>query len=312
MKDTEMHYHKPVMVSELMQAFGLKEKAPLKNSDKKIKIIDATVGTGGHSLEFIKAGAKVLGIEWDKDIFMLAEKRLDLACPASEYAQKPFKLVNTSYENIQKVCKENDFLESDAVLMDLGVNSLHLDQKGRGFSFTDDESPLDMRFNPDDRMVDAAALLNLLDKQSLTRLFSEHLNYKDALNLSNEIVRTRKNNAYRKVSDLKKTIGKIIKKTGKISPETLPFMALRVAVNTELANVQNALPEALSVLKESGVLAVISFHSGEDRVVKNVFKRMSEDGLGEIATKRPKKPSKAEIENNPRARSARLRIIKKI
>lgn len=311
MKDTDKHYHQPVMVDEVLKALGLKESAPLKNSDKSLKIVDATLGTGGHTLEFIKRGASVLGIEWDKDIFKLAKKRLEQACPASEFPQKPFKLINASYENILGICKENDFLESDGVLFDLGLNLLHLKLKGRGFSFMDDDSSLDMRFNPIDRVIDAAALLNLLDKGSLFKLFSRYLSYKNAKDLSAEIVSQRKVKAYKNVKDFRESISKVLSKTKNISIETIPFMALRIAVNTELENVKKALPKAISILKHGGVLCVISFHSGEDSIVKKEFKRMSEDGLGEIVIKKPIRPGFSEIKNNPRSRSAKLRIFKK-
>jgi 16S rRNA (cytosine1402-N4)-methyltransferase len=312
MQDTETYYHQPVMVDEVMEAFGLDKSAPLKHSDNKKKIVDATLGTGGHALEFINAGAFVLGIEWDKDIFKLAKKRLNEACPASEFSQKPFKLVNASYENIVRIVEENDFLGSDGVLMDLGVNSLHFELKSRGFSFTDKDSPLDMRFNPEDRAVDVAALLNLLDKKSLTRLFADYIDYKNARSLASEIVKRRKEKAIIKVGDLNEVIKDTVRGKEKLSVETLPFMALRIAVNTELENIHHALPKAFSVLGKGGVLTVISFHSGEDRVVKKTFRRLSEDGLGEVMTKRPKRPSKSEIENNLQARSARLRSIKKL
>lgn len=330
LKDEKYSKHKPVLVREVNQAFGL--IAPLKfqaRKSKKMVIIDATVGGGGHAAEFIKSGVFVLGIDTDEKMIKIAGENLrkvvdelDLntykssklnACPTGNY-EKYFRLVNENFIYIDKAARDNGLNSVDGVLLDLGISSYHY-QFNKGFSFQNPESPLDMRLS-DNQRVTAADLLNVLPLQSLTDLFCITMPFSNGKRLAKGVTESRKIKKIVTVGDLLDIIHTafprlaFLTRRRNISFPTLPFLALRIAVNTELDNLRIALEKAWSLLKDTGRLVVISFHSGEDKIVKNYFKHLETDGLGKIIVKLLM-PSKSEIENNSRARSAKMRVIEK-
>lgn len=267
--------HESVLLKESVDALAV---VPGK------KYIDATFGAGGHTKAILERGGQVLAIEADPK--MVARES------ANPFALNS-KLIQGNFRDIQTIAQKNGFEEVDGILMDLGISSLHLDDDNRGFSFKDPNAPLDMRLNIETQGVRAADLLNSLDKAQLTVLL-------ESKSLAQKVVNYRANKPFETVRDLLALFES--RKRGKIHPATLAFMNLRIAVNSELENLREVLPKAYEILKKGGKLAVISFHSGEDRIVKEFFK----DKNGEFLT-----PSREEIERNPRARSAKLRVITK-
>lgn len=308
--------HKPVLVKEINRVFGL--VAPLNNqaeASKKV-VIDATLGGGGHAVEFLLNGAYVLGIDADEEMVKIAGENLrkivdsKLACPTGNY-DSFFKIVNGNFSEIDTIASEDNIKNVSAILIDLGISSYHYLFDNRGFSFQKPQDTLDMRLSTKQK-VTAADLLNALGKDNLMDLFLQTLSYPEALRLAKEVLEFRKLRPIEKVSDMleiisKTTVGRGYKKSG-INKSTLPFLALRIAVNSELDNLVIVLKKAWNLLASGGKLAVISFHSGEDKLVKSFFKeRLEEDG------KDPEYivPGEDEIAFNPRARSAKLRILTK-
>lgn len=317
--------HKPVLVKEVIDVLGL-TSAHLK----KPLVVDATVGSGGHSEAFIKMGAFVIGIDADKKILNFAKDNLEKvqlrqgyvgqACPA-RYRLVPgsapsltrgcFKLIHGNFRKIDELIKNAGFEKVDAILFDLGISSIHFESEKRGFSFKDANTPLDMRIDVDTQKVTAADLLNSLPKSKLRELFEVVMTKRDAVKIAEEVVLVRKIFPIRTVGDFYKISEKLFKKRGKLHPATKPFLALRMATNSELENLKEALPKAFNLLEKNGRMAVISFHSGEDAIVKSFFKDLERKRSAQILTKKPVIPGVEEIKKNPKARSAKMRAILK-
>jgi 16S rRNA (cytosine1402-N4)-methyltransferase len=301
--------HTPVLSNEVSELLGLDKYAPL---NIQARLIDATVGLGGHSKEFVSRGWQILGIDADSKSLTVAEKVLNKACP-SHLAEKvgSFKLINGNFKDIEKIAKEQDFYNVEAVLFDLGVSVPQLTSKRRGFSFQNPDATLDMRLGKQKQGVTAADLLNALNVKQLTGIFKVVMSHGASVRMSKQIVDQRKIAKFEKVGDFLGLIGDRGGKKG-LHPATLPFMALRIAVNSELDILEDTLPKAFGLLKKGGRLAVISFHSGEDRIVKQVFKKIEGAQDGSVVTKKPIVPDEEEITENKRARSAKLRVIEKL
>ena len=302
--------HEPVLLKEVLEAFELDLTA---RSKKEVRIIDATLGLGGHTEAFIKSGTSVLGIEADKETLKLAKVRLMAACPApkKENAWGKFKLILGNFRDIDGIAKSEGFESCDFILFDLGVSSLQLTSDVRGFSFRNKNAILDMRISRDSQTVKASDLLNVLRMDQLVSLFSEVMDFGGSRKLAKKIAESRDIKKIVTVGDLTEIIESTLRKGKSLNISTLPFLALRIAVNSELENLKEALPKAFRVLKRGGKLAVISFHSGEDRIVKNCFKdhQNNKEGLivGDVI-----QPKREELENNNRSRSAKMRIIEKV
>lgn len=323
LNDKNSNIHKPVLVKEVCEAFKL--IAPLKyqaDSTKKPIIIDATIGGGGHTAEFIKNGAFVLGIDADEKMVKIAGDNLQkvlrvrrpsgsVTCPTGN-CDKFFKIVNGNFTSVDLVANSQRIDRVDGILFDLGISSYHF-LFNRGFSFQNPDSPLDMRLS-DSQKVTASDLLNALPKNNLVDMFSVTMPYFKAAKLAKSVVEFRKNIELKTVSDFLEVVNKAFPESvfnrdkTKISISTLPFLALRIAVNTELDNLRIALEKSWKILKIGGILAVISFHSGEDKIVKEYFRKLQELGTGEIQGKLIV-PGSLEMAENPRSRSAKLRII---
>jgi 16S rRNA (cytosine1402-N4)-methyltransferase len=300
--------HKSVLKNEVNELLGKDKYAPL---NIQARIIDATVGLGGHSKDFACSGWQILGIDTDRESIAVAEKVLRKACPT--HLQKKvgtFKLVHGNFKDIGKIAKEYEFTHVEAILFDLGVSVPQLTSKTRGFSFQNADAALDMRLGKTTQNVTAADLLNVLSGKQLVEIFNTVMSLNASRRMSKKILDQRKVANFKKVGDFLDLVGSGGGKR-KLHPATLPFMALRIAVNSELDILQETLPEALELLAEKGRLAVISFHSGEDRVVKQLFRKWESEGSGKIITKKPILPTKNEITSNPRSRSAKLRVIEK-
>lgn len=308
--------HEPVLLGEVRKALRLESVAPLNIQARPAyagRFIDATVGTGGHSLEIVKRKKDLIGIDVDSRHLEVAGKRLKKACPVPEKdVRVPFKLVQGNFAKIDEIAKKHKFENVDGILFDLGVSSLHFEDNSRGFSFKNRSAPLDMRFDQRSQGVTASDLLNSLRNDQLQELFEVVLDRRFAKKLTEKVVESRAKGLIKTVGDFLEIVKGVIPTRGKLHPATLPFLAVRIAVNSELENLKEALPRAFSLLKARGRLVIISFHSGEDREVKSFFRKMQRKGYAKVITKKPILPTKAEIAKNPRARSAKMRVLEKV
>lgn len=287
---TNSKYHESVMTREVIEKLHISNRLHFKN---QAKYIDTTVGTAGHTIEMVRMGADVLGIEADPEMLAIAKERIG--------SSKNCKLVNGNFNDIDIIAKENGFTQVSGILFDLGVSNLHLKDEFRGFSFENPEAELDMRLNKEAQGVKALDLLNLLRRDQLIELFTQTLDLSAARWLSSRVIGAREEKKIKTVGDLLEICKDL--KTGKkrLHEATLPFLALRIAVNSELDNFKNALPKAYNLLEEGGRLIIINFHSKEEEIVNEVFEKKGETLI----------PSDEEIRRNQRARSAKMRVIEK-
>jgi 16S rRNA (cytosine1402-N4)-methyltransferase len=280
--------------------------------------LDGTLGAGGHAagiLDAIKPGGLLLGLDIDPQALALARQTL---APFGERVC----IRRASFVTLTEQLEAVGWGPLDGILLDLGVSSMQFDTPERGFSFTLD-GPLDMRFDPANTLT-AAQIVNEWPEQDLVDILSSYGEEPSARRIAKAIMKARPMNATR---ELAKVIEKVQPRQGSRHPATRTFQALRIAVNDELESLALALPAAVGALKPGGRLAVISFHSLEDRTVKSFFRREGRDCLcppeqplctcGHKASireinRRPVTPTEGEIEQNPRARSAKLRVAEKI
>lgn len=281
--------------------------------------VDGTVGAGGHAWGILEASSpdgKVLGLDLDPQALTLAEERLQ---PFGSRAI----LKRASYLTLGRQLEALMWPAVQGIVLDLGVSSMQFDTPERGFSFRSD-APLDMRFDPD-APTTAADLVNNLSETDLADLIYKYGEERRSRRVARAIVAARPVNTTRQLAEV---VAKAIRgsKPGR-HPATRTFQALRIATNQELDAVEQVLPQAVEALQPGGRLAVISFHSLEDRIVKQFFRRESKDCLCPpkqpictcghkaslaLVTRKPVQPSEAEIQENPRARSSRLRVAEKI
>ncbi len=283
------------------------------------RYIDATVGGGGHAegiLERSSPDGRLLGIDRDPAALKVAEERL------ARFGDRVV-LIRGSFRHLGAAAEESTFTSVDGILFDLGYSSFQVEDPQRGFSFHA-EGPLDMRFGPD-TAVTAADLVNTLSEEELADLIFRYGEERQARRIARAIVRHRPIRTARELGELiERTVGR---RGRRIHPATRTFQALRIAVNDELGALEEALPQAVGLLKPGGRLVVISFHSLEDRLVKRFFKQEATDCLCpphvlvcqcghraslRILTKKPVTPSPEEVQRNPRARSAKLRAAERL
>lgn len=299
-------FHRPVLLQRVIGYLGV---------EKGEKYIDATVGGAGHSEAILKLGGKLLAIDCDPEAIKAAKEYLSTACPVPTSCRDldtSWRLARGNFSDLAKIARRHRFAGVSGILFDLGVSSHQLEKTQRGFSFNRD-APLDMRMDPALK-VTAADLVSGLNKGELTKLFAKFIQRYDSQRVAKAIGFARRQKPIQTTWQLTEVIRQALpEKKGlvKIHPATRFFMALRIAVNTELNNLQKALPQALRLLKPTGKLAVISFHSGEDRLVKHFLGQKEKEGRLKVLTKKPVRPSKQEIERNPRSRSAKLRVGEK-
>ena len=283
-----------------------KEVLNLLNPKANENFVDCTIGEGGHAfaiLERILPDGKLLGIDWTRE---LIESLMAKAGSLS----KNLILVCDNFANLKNIVERQGLGQVSGVLFDLGLSSWHLEKSGRGFSFSRDE-PLDMRFQGG---VTAQEIVNWWPQKELERMLKEYGEERFAKRIANEIVRSREEEPITSTLQLVSIVERAVPywyQKRRIHPATKTFQALRIAVNDELNNLGRALPQAIEVLKPGGRLVVISFHSLEDRIVKNFLRENSRKGLLKVLTKKPVKPSAEEVKVNPRSRSARLRAAVK-
>jgi 16S rRNA (cytosine1402-N4)-methyltransferase len=266
--------------------------------------VDCTVGLGGHTAALLEAGAgRVIGIDRDAGALDRSRERL-AGAPAVE-------LVHADYREIAEVLASHGLSEVDGIVADLGVSSWQLNDPGRGFSFRQ-AGPLDMRMDQSKgrTLGEWLATIGEAELGGVIREFGEE---RHARRVAAAIVRARDAGRLQTTGDLASVVRRAAGggRWQRIDPATRTFQALRIAVNDELAGLDAFLERAAGSLKRGGRLAVIAFHSLEDRVVKWTFRRLAAAGAVEVITRRPVTPSEAETSANPRARSARLRIVEK-
>jgi len=301
-------YHVPVL---------LKETIELLNIKKGGKYIDATVGGGGHSEAILRASGVVLGIDCDPEALEYTRKRLSQACPSrtkhcGTLGAFRWTLVKGNFANLKRIAQGHKFEKVEGILFDLGVSSHQLETPFRGFSFNT-EAELDMRMDPELK-VTAADLMNGLNERELYELFTKlgEENYSRAI--ARAVCRARRITPIKTCNQLAEIILRTVPPRGKFDrthPATRVFQALRIAVNDELNNLKAALPQTLDLLKPRGRLVVLSFHSLEERIVKDFFKEKEKEGMLRIFFKKPLVPSMEEVLKNPRSRSAKLRAAEK-
>lgn len=302
--------HEPVLYREIIHALQ-----PISNG----LYVDGTLGAGGHAFGILEASSpegRLLGLDLDPTALSLAQERLE---PFGDRAI----LIQDSYLALERHLNNLNWDAIDGLVLDLGLSSMQLDTPEKGFSFRED-GPLDMRFDPTSHTT-AADLINELPEKELADIIYRYGEERYSRKIARSIVAER---PFYTTQELAALISKVIgHRRAHIHPATRTFQALRIAVNQELESVETVLPIALGVLKPGGRLAVIAFHSLEDRIVKQFCKRESKDcicpselpicicdhkaTLRELS-RRPIYPDASEIERNPRARSARLRVVEKI
>ncbi len=294
--------HNPVLLKEAIDFLNLR--------GGKV-VLDATADGGGHAMEIcrrISEDGLFIGIDEDSELLKAAETKLRNADCKSI-------LILGNFRNLDKLLEPLKINFLDAAFFDLGMSSLQLHNSGRGFSFKKDE-PLIMTFKslPEAGDLTAAEILNKFSGEEIQRILKDYGEERYAGRITKAIVRERKYRPFKTTFELMEVIGKSVPpeyRRGRISFATRTFQALRVAVNDELGALEEGLAKAWALLRPKGRLAVISFHSLEDRIVKNFFKEKSLAGEGFILTKKPVTPSGEEIFLNPRSRSAKLRSIEK-
>ena len=301
--------HIPVLQKEVLQYL---EPKPNEN------FIDCTIGEGGHTAAILeKTGpkGKILGIEADTELYQKLKSRM-AEFPISNFQfSKRLILVNDNFVNLKEIVKREKFKSVSGILFDLGMSSWHLEESGRGFSFQKKE-PLDMRYNPGNPLT-AEKILNYWSEREIEKILREYGEEQLSQQIAKEIIELRKLRPIKNTFQLVEIIKKVVPlwyQHKKIHFATRTFQALRIAVNDELNNLKKALPQAVDILKDGGRLVVISFHSLEDRIVKNFFKNYI--GITyvklQILTKKPIRPGEEEIKINLRSRSAKLRAAIKL
>ena len=300
------YQHQPVLLKEALEYLQVKPGRIY---------LDATLGDGGHTQAILEKGASVIAIDQDPQALERASARLQSACPdinikldvklpVTQVEAKTCLLIRSNFANLDQLIN----LPIDGILFDLGVSTLQILMPQRGFTFQS-EGPLDMRMDPD-LGVTAADLLMALSQKELTRLLLELGDETFAAKIARRIVKVRQRTPIVTTTQLADLVARI-KPHSKIHPATKTCQALRMAVNQERYSLVEALPQALRLLKKQGRLVIISFHSGEDRLVKHFLKEQAESNNLEILTSKPVKPTVLEINQNHKARSAKLRAAAK-
>ncbi|MFL7894029.1 MAG: 16S rRNA (cytosine(1402)-N(4))-methyltransferase RsmH [Anaerolineales bacterium] len=302
--------HQPVLYNEIIH---------LLQPHRSGRYVDGTIGAGGHALGILKASdpdGRLLGLDLDIYALQLAQKQL-------ESYQERVTLVQSSFIDLRKQLDAMGWQMVDGILLDLGISSMQIDNPERGFSFRK-EAVLDMRFdrtNP----LNAKKLVNELPEAELADLLFNFGEERRSRQVAKAIIKGRPIETTIQLADIVASATSSGRRG--LHPATRTFQALRIAVNDELTNLEKTLPQAIDSLKPGGRLAVIAYHSLEDRIVKLFFRRESKDCICppeqivctcghkariKLVAKRPIRPQEEEISQNPRARSARLRVVEKI
>jgi 16S rRNA (cytosine1402-N4)-methyltransferase len=302
-------YHRPVLVRESVELLAPRAGA---------LIVDATCGGGGHSAEILRTGADVLALDQDPDAIEFAAEKL------ADYGGR-VTLVQANFREAARILDELGIVGIGGALLDLGVSSRQLENASRGFSVMR-QGPLDMRMDPRTELT-AATVINSYSEEDLTRIFRELGEEPAARRIASQLVKLRKVSPFQDTMQLAKAIEKIVWRHGRRHPATQVFQALRMEVNDELGALEEGLRVLTKRLESGARLAVITFHSLEDRIVKNFFRDRSREWLDRpewpepqrnpefafrLVTTKPVEPGENEQRINPRSRSAKLRVAEKI
>jgi len=292
-------HHDPVMIEEILGALPLKPGST---------VVDGTLGLAGHSLRFIdkiRPGGTLVGFDWDENMLAEATRRI------GEQGDVVVHLVHKDFREIG-VVMDGLGLKADGILLDLGLNSAQVDDPGRGFSFQT-PGPLDMRMDRS-KGEPAAALLNRLSIHQIADLLKDLGDERWAVAIARIIIEKRKEKPLKTTQDLVDCVLAAIPpgaRDKRIHPATRTFQAIRIAVNQELEGLEEAIRDAAETLTVDGVLAVLSYHSGEDRIVKHTMRDLAEGDYDELSRK-PLVATQEETLRNPRSRSAKLRALKRL
>ena len=302
--------HQPVLYQEVLDAL-----APMSGG----VYLDGTIGAGGHAEGLLKASApqgRLLGLDLDPEALTIARQRL------SNFQERAVIRLS-SYQKAPEILREIGWQAVNGILLDLGISSMQIDRPERGFSFRED-GPLDMRFNQKDGLT-AADLVNRLSEEELADIIWKFGEDRYSRRIARTIIQTRPIQTTSKLAEVIKNA--VPRSTSHIHPATRTFQALRIATNKELETLSSALSGLIGCLSPGGRIAVISFHSLEDRIIKNFFRRESKDCICppgqpvctcehiaslKILTKKPVRPTEQETQSNPRASSAKLRVAEKL
>ncbi|WP_435893740.1 16S rRNA (cytosine(1402)-N(4))-methyltransferase RsmH [Oceaniferula spumae] len=308
-ESTKGDYHVPVLLPEVLHFMAPAEGKVL---------VDGTLGGGGHTEAMLKTGATVIGIDQDEQALAFARERL------AAYADR-FTALKGNFASMPQLLADAGHQQVDGILVDIGVSSWQLDEAERGFSFAKD-GPLDMRMNQSSGQT-AADLVNTASEQELKTIFFEYGEERASNKIVRRIIERREQKPFLTTLDLADVIASVVPRGGKSHPATRVFQALRIAVNDELGVLRKLLEQSAEMLRPGGRLAVITFHSLEDRIVKQFFKKASETHVDrkewpeprpnpdyhfKLLTRRPVVAGEGELKLNRRSRSAKLRVVEKI
>ena len=304
--------HKPVMLSECIEGLNIKPEGIY---------VDGTMGGAGHSIEIAKSLTNkglLIGIDRDEEAICVAKKRLSM------FSNIIF--VHDNHDNIKKILENLNINQVDGILLDLGVSSYQLDERSRGFSYIGD-GILDMRMDKSQTLT-AKDIVNNYSQEELYEIIHEYGEEKFAKPIAKKIVEYRKQKQIERTDELVKIIEKVLpKRKGEGHPAKRTFQAIRIEVNNEIKPLYNTVIDSIDLLKTGGRLCILTFHSLEDRAVKNAFvdsigKCTCPPGLpycmcgakskGKIITKKPILPKESELQENSRSKSAKLRIFEKV
>lgn len=305
----EFTYHRPVLVNEMIELLTPRPGA---------LIVDATCGGGGHAEAILRTGANVVALDQDPDALEFASARL------TSFGNR-VTLRRANFRDASRVLDELGVGQIGGALLDLGVSSRQLENPDRGFSLIRN-GPLDMRMDPRQELT-AAEVVNAYSEEQLTRIFRDYGEEPAARRIASQIVKLRKETPFRETLGLAKAIEKTVGRHGRRHPATQVFQALRMEVNDELGALEAGLSSLTSRLEPGARISVITFHSLEDRIVKNFFRDRSREFLDRpewpeprpnpnfllrIVTAKPVEPDAVEQRSNPRSRSARLRVAERV
>lgn len=293
-------FHIPVLAKEVITYLQLK---------KGMIIVDCTIGVGGHAADILKQigdSGYLIGIDRDEEA--LEEARKHLGCISDR-----FRLIHSNYKDVDAILAELNIYKVDGALFDLGISSFQMDRAARGFSIKL-QGPLDMRMDKNNN-VKASDIVNGCGKSELITIFRKYGDEYFAARIADRIVKKRKKQHIESTAQLADIVTDALPyryRFRRIHPATKVFMALRIAVNNEIESLTTGLSTIIPFLSNGSRICVISFHSIEDRVVKNKFREFAESRQLKIITKKPVRPNIEEINNNPRSRSAKLRVAEKV
>ena len=301
-----MSFHTPVLIDEVVEALQIRPQG---------LYIDCTLGGGGHAAAILEHGGRVLGIDIDPNAIEIARNKL------ASYGDRII-LINKSFEELENICSSSGFTPANGILFDLGMSSNQISDPHRGFSFNS-EGPLKMCFDPYQELT-AETIVNDYPEDEIAKIIKSYGEEPKSRSIAKAIVNHR---PITTTTELASLISRVVGYHGRIHPATRTFQAIRIAVNRELERIKSALKQAVNILATSGRLVVISFHSLEDRLVKDYFRRESQKCIcpphtpmcicnhqarTKLITKKVIMSSSAEVQTNPLSRSAKMRVAERI